>query len=54
MIDSLVAQGTAQLGQAGKSTAKGVQANMAALQRSLMALDTEMSGRRVSAHLQMA
>lgn len=54
MIESLVAQGTAQLGQAGKSTAKGVQANMAALQRSLMALDTEMSGRRVSAHLQMA
>ena len=45
MIDSLVAQGTAQLGQAGKSSAKGVQANMAALQRSLMALDTEMSGR---------
>ena len=54
MVDSLVAMGTAQLGQAGKSTAKGVQANMAALQRSLMALDTEMSGRNVSAHLQMA
>jgi|TARA_R100000482_G_scaffold119603_1_gene64290 hypothetical protein len=54
MIDSLVAMGTAQLGQAGKSTAKGVQANMAALQRSLMALDTEMSGRNISAHLQMA
>ncbi len=47
MVDSLVAMGTAQLGQAGKSTAKGVQANMAALQRSLMALDTEMSGRNV-------
>ena len=54
MIDSLVAQGTTQLGQAGKSTAKSTQANMAALQRNLMALDTEMSGRRVSAHLQMA
>lgn len=54
MIDSLVAQGTAQLGQAGKSTAKGVQANMAALQRGLMALDVEMSGRRLSANLQMA
>ena len=54
MVDSLVARGTAQLGQAGKSSAKGVQANMAALQRSLMALDTEMSGRRISAHLQMA
>jgi hypothetical protein len=54
IIDSLVAQGTTQLGQAGKSTAKSTQANMAALQRNLMALDTEMSGRRVSAHLQMA
>lgn len=54
MIDNLVSEGTAQLGQAGRSTAKGLQANMASLQRSLMALDTEMSGRRVSAHLQMA
>ncbi len=54
MVESLMAQGTTQTGQAGKSTAKGVQANMAALQRSLMALDTEMSGRNVSAHLQMA
>lgn len=54
MIDGLVAKGTAQLGQAGKSTAKNVQASMAAMQRSLMALDTEMSGRRVSAQLQMA
>lgn len=54
MVDSLVSEGTAQLGQAGKSTAKGVQANMAALQRGLMALDVEMSGRRLSANLQMA
>ena len=54
MVDNLVSEGTAQLGQAGKSTAKGLQANMASLQRGLMALDTEMSGRRVSAHLQMA
>ena len=54
MVDNLIATGTAQLGQAGKSTAKGVQANMASLQRSLMALDNEMSGRNVSAHLQMA
>ena len=54
MVDSLVSEGTAQLGQAGKSTAKGVQANKAALQRGLMALDVEMSGRRLSANLQMA
>ena len=54
MVNNLVAVGTAQLGQAGKSTAKGVQSNMASLQRSLMALDNEMSGRNISAHLQMA
>ena len=54
MVDSLSAIGKVQLGQAGKSKAKGVQANMAALQRGLMALDTEMSGRRMAAHLQMA
>lgn len=54
MVDNLISEGTAQLGQAGKSTAKGLQANMASLQRGLMTLDAEMSGRRVSAHLQMA
>jgi hypothetical protein len=54
MVDSLVAQGTAQLGQAGKSTAKAQQANMASLHRSLMALDTELSGRKVTAAIQMA
>ncbi len=54
MVDSLVAQGTAQLGQAGKSQAKAQQANMASLHRSLMALDTELSGRKVTAAIQMA
>ena len=54
MVDSLVAQGTAQLGQAGKSTGKTIQSNMAKLQRSLMSLDTEMAGRRESALMQMA
>lgn len=54
MVDSLVAQGTAQLGQAGKSNAKAQQANMASLHRSLMALDTELSGKKVTAAIQMA
>ena len=54
MVDSLVAQGTAQLGQAGKSTAKAQQANMASLHRSLMALDTELSGKKLTAAIQMA
>jgi hypothetical protein len=54
MVESLLAQGEAQLGQAGKSTAKGAQANMAALQRSLMALDGELSGRNRQAAIQLA
>jgi hypothetical protein len=54
MVDSLVAQGTAQLGQTGKSTAKAQQANMASLHRSLMALDTELSGKKLTAAIQMA
>ncbi len=40
--------------QSGKSTAKGAQANMAALQRSLMALDGELSGRNRQAAIQLA
>ena len=54
MVDSLVAQGTAELGQAGVSKAKGQQAAMASLHRSLMALDTELSGRKMTAAIQMA
>ncbi len=54
MVESLAAAGTTQLRQAGKSKGKALQANMSALQRGLMALDTEMSGRRVSASIQMA
>ena len=54
MVESLTAQGQAQLGQAGKSTAKRAQSNMAALSRSLMALDAEVSGKYKKAAIQMA
>lgn len=54
MVESLAAAGTTQLRQAGKSKGKALQANMSALQRGLMALNTEMSGRRLSASIQMA
>lgn len=54
MVESLAAAGTTQLRQAGKSKGKALQANMSALQRGLLALDTEMSGRRLSASIQMA
>lgn len=54
MVESLMAEGQAQLGQVGKSTAKRAQSNMAALQRSLMALDSELSGKYKKAAIQMA
>lgn len=55
MVESLVAQGVAQAsGQAGKSTAKTQQSNMANLHRSLMTLDTELSGKRMAASIQLA
>ena len=54
MLESLSAAGTAQLGQAGKSTAKNAQANMAQLQRGLMALDSELSGKYKKAAIQLA
>ena len=54
MLESLSAAGTAQLGQVGKSTAKNAQANMAQLQRGLMALDSELSGKYKKAAIQLA
>ena len=54
MIESLMAEGTAQLGQAGKSTAKAAQANMAKMQRGLMALDLELSGKYKQAAVQLS
>ena len=54
MIEGLIAEGQASLGQAGKSTAKAMQSNRAALQRSLTALSSEMSGKRKQAGIQLA
>ena len=54
MIDGLVAEGQASLGQAGKSTAKSRQSARAALQRNLMQLTSEMSGKRKQAGIQLA
>ena len=54
MIEGLLAEGQASLGQAGKSTAKARQSSKAALQRSLMALSSEMSGKRKQAGIQLA
>jgi len=55
MIENLVAQGAAQASmQAGKSKAKAQQANMASLHRSLMSLESELSGKYKQAAIQMA
>ena len=54
MVESLIAEGQAQLGQAGKSTMKGRQASKAALHRGLMALESELSGKYKQAALQLA
>lgn len=54
MVESLVKEGTTQLQQAGKSTARAQQSNTANLHRSLMALDSELSGKYKQAAIQMA
>lgn len=53
-INSLVAQGSSQLGQAGRSTQKAQQSNKAALHRGLLALNDQLSGRLRTAAIQLA
>ena len=55
MVESLAAEGAVQASmQAGKSKAKAQQANRANLHRSLMALESELSGKYKQAAIQMA
>lgn len=55
MVESLAAEGATQASmQAGKSKVKAQQANRANLHRSLMALDSELSGKYKQAAIQMA
>ena len=54
IIDGLLAEGQAALGQAGKSTVKAKQSTRAAVQRSLMQLTSDMSGKRKQAGIQLA
>ncbi len=55
MVKGLVAAGATQAaGQAGKSTAKTQQSNMAALHRGLMVLESELSGKYKQAAVQLA
>lgn len=55
MVKNLIAEGSIQAaGQAGRSTAKAVQSNMAELHRGLMVLESELSGKYKQAAVQMA
>ena len=54
MVKGLLAEGQAAMGQAGKSKAKRQQSSSAALQRGLMALESELTGKRKAAGIQLA
>ena len=53
-VEGLIAQGQAELGQAGKSTEKGRQSTTLALMRSLRSLDNQLSGKYKQAAIQLA
>ena len=54
MVKGLLAEGQAAMGQAGQSKAKRQQSASAALNRGLMALETELTGKRKAAGIQLA
>ncbi len=54
MVDSLVAEGQASLGQAGKSRQKAKQSTLANLQRGIVSLSTELTGKRQAAAIELA
>ena len=54
MVDGLVAEGQASLGQAGKSRQKAKQSTLANLQRGIVSLSTELTGKRQAATIELA
>ena len=54
MVKGLIAEGQAAMGQAGQSKAKRQQSASAALHRGLMALETELTGKRKAAGIELA
>ena len=54
MVEGLINEGRAAMGQAGKSKAKRQQSASAALHRGLMALETELTGKRKQAGIELA
>ena len=54
LVEGLINEGRAAMGQAGKSKAKRQQSASASLHRGLMALETELTGRRKQAGIELA
>ena len=54
MVDGLVSEGQASLGQAGKSRQKAKQSTLANLQRGIVSLSTELTGKRQAAAIELA
>ena len=54
MVKGLIAEGRAAMGQAGKSKAKRQQSASAALNRGLMQLESELTGKRKQAGIELA
>jgi hypothetical protein len=54
LVEGLIKEGRAAMGQAGKSKAKRQQSASAALHRGLMALETELTGKRKQAGIELA
>jgi len=54
LVDGLLAEGKASLGQAGKSRIKAKQSSAAALQRGIVGLEAELTGKRKQAGIELA
>ena len=54
LVEGLIAEGKAAVGQAGKSRLKAKQSSAAALQRGIIGLEAELTGKRVQAGIELA
>jgi hypothetical protein len=54
LVEGLLAEGKASLGQAGKSRIKAKQSSAAALQRGILGIERELTGKRTQAGIELA
>jgi len=54
LVEGLLAEGKSSLGQAGKSRIKAKQASAAALQRGIIGIESELTGKRTQAGIELA